>query len=46
MVDKPDYVELGLFCVDVCRALGRGIRGMKLDEISQSVYDAISLLTS
>ena len=46
MIDEPDYVELGLLCADVCRALGRGVRGKKLDELSQSVYDAISLLTS
>ena len=46
MVDEPDYVKLGLFCADVCRALDWGMHGKKLDELSQSVHAAISLLTS
>jgi len=25
MVNELDYVELGLFCVDICRALDRGM---------------------
>jgi hypothetical protein len=45
MVDNPNYVGLGISCADVCRALGRGISGKKLDEFSQSVYDAINQLT-
>jgi hypothetical protein len=44
MVNNPDYVELGLFCADVCRALDRGISGKKLDELSQPVYDATNQL--
>jgi len=46
MINEPDYVELGLFCADVCRTLDRGTNGKKLDELSLSVYDAISQLTS
>jgi hypothetical protein len=45
MVDNPDYVGLGLSCADVCRALGRGINGKRLEELSQSVYDATNQLT-
>ena len=26
MVDRKDYVKLGLACADVCRALDRGLR--------------------
>jgi hypothetical protein len=44
MVNNPDYVELGLSCADVCRALDRGIGGKKLDELSQPVYDATNQL--
>jgi hypothetical protein len=44
MVDNLDYVRLGLSCADVCRALGRGINGKKLDEFSQPVYDATGQL--
>ena len=45
MVNQRDYVELGLNCADVCRALERGTSGKKLDDLSQSVYDAINQLT-
>ena len=45
MVNELDYVELGLFCVDICRALDRGMGGKKLDDVSRSVCDAINQLT-
>ena len=46
MVNKLDYVELGLFCADVCRALDRGTNGRRLYELSQSVLEAIGQLTT
>ena len=46
MANKTDYVELGLACADVCRALNRGMNGRRLDELSQSVFDAIGQLTT
>jgi len=45
MVDEVDYVELGLLCADICRALDRGTNGKKLNELSRSVCEAINLLT-
>jgi len=45
MINKLDYVELGLFCADICRALDRGMDGKKLDGLNQSVRDAINQLT-
>ena len=45
MANKADYVELGLTCANVCKALDRGMNGKRLDEISQSVSDAITQLT-
>ena len=45
MVNKTDYVELGLACADVCRALDRGMNGKKLDDVTQSVREAIAQLT-
>jgi len=45
MVNEPDCVELGLFCVDICRALDRGTNGKKPDELIQSVYGAINQLS-
>jgi hypothetical protein len=44
MANERDYVELGLNCADICRALDRGMSGKRLDDLSQSVYDAINQL--
>ena len=46
MINELDYVDLGLFCADICRALDRGMNGKKLDDLSQPVCDAISQLTT
>ena len=46
MLNKSDYVELGLACADVCRALDRGMSGRRADELSQSVGEAIEQLTT
>jgi hypothetical protein len=43
MVNKTDYVELGLACADVCKALDRGMKG-RVDALSQSVCEAIEQL--
>jgi hypothetical protein len=42
MANKTDYVELGLACADVCRALDRGMKDT--DTLSESVCDAIEEL--
>ena len=44
MVNEQDYVELGLFCADICRALNRGMNGKKMDDFSEPVCDAINQL--
>jgi hypothetical protein len=41
MINKTDYVELGLACANVCRALDQGMKGRRSDELSGSVYKAI-----
>ena len=46
MVNEQDYVELGLSCADICRALERGMNGKKLNDLSKSVCDAINQLTT
>ena len=46
MVNEADYVDVGLFCADICRALDRGMDGKKLEDLSQSVCDAINQLTT
>ena len=44
MANKPDYVDLGLACANVCKALHRGMDGRELDDLSQSVRSAIEQL--
>ena len=46
IVNEQDYVELGLSCADICKALKRGMGDKKLNELSQSVCDAINQLTT
>ena len=46
MLNKLDYVELGLACADVCRALDRGMNASQTNELSRSVYEAIEELTT
>ena len=46
MINELDYVELGLSCADICRALDRGMNRKKLNDLSQSVCDAINQLTT
>jgi hypothetical protein len=45
MINKLDYVELGLSCANVCRTLDQGTKGKRQDELSPPVYDAINQLT-
>ena len=45
MANESEYVELGLACADVCKALHRGMNGKTLDDLSQSVREAIEQLT-
>ena len=45
MVNKVEYVELGLTCADVCDALNRGMDRRQADQLSQSVLEAIEELT-
>ena len=46
MLNKDEYVELGLFCAEICRALERGMGGKRLRDLSQSACDAINQLTT
>jgi len=44
MVNELDYVELGLHCADICRALDLRVNGKELEELSQSVCGAMDQL--
>ena len=46
MANDQDYVDLGLSCADICKALERGMDGKKLGDLSKSVCDAINQLTT
>ena len=46
MVNDQDYVDLGLSCADICKALKRGMGEMKLDDLSKSARDAVNQLTT
>ena len=46
MANKQDYVDLGLSCADICKALERGMGEKKLDDVNKSVCDAINQLTT
>ena len=44
--NEEEYVEIGLSCADICRALDRGLGGKRLDDLNQSVCEAINQLTT
>lgn len=44
--NKQGFADLGLFCARVCRALDRGMDGKKLNELSESMLEAIEQLTT
>ena len=46
MINKDDYVDLGLACNAVCTALDRGLKGKQLSDLNGSVLDAIGQLTT
>ena len=46
MIDEVDYVDLGLACADVCRALDRGLKERRADELNRPVLEAIKWLTT
>jgi len=46
MINEADYVDLGLACAEVCGVLDQGMRGRRVDELGQSVLEAIERLTT
>ena len=46
MVNQVDYVQLGLACAEVCTALDQGLNGKELDDLNNSVLEAIGQLTT
>ena len=46
MANEQDYVDLGISCADICKALERGMDGRSLNDVSKSVCDAINQLAT
>jgi len=46
MINEVDYVELGLACANVCNTLDRGLSRKRLDDLNDSVREAIGQLTT
>ena len=46
MINREDYVELGLTCIDVCTALDRGLNEKRLSDLDNSVRKTIEQLTT
>jgi len=45
MINRVDYVELGLACADVCTALDRVLDGRRLNDLNNSASEAINQFT-
>jgi len=45
MINEVDYVDLGIACADVCKALDRVMDRRRVDQLNQSVLRAITQLT-
>ena len=46
MINKADYINLGLTCANACGALARGFEGRRTDRLNHSVLEAIEELTA
>ena len=46
IANELDYIELGVYCADICRTLDRGMNGKQLSGLSQPVLEAIGQLTT
>jgi hypothetical protein len=46
MINRIDYVELGLACAHICAIFERGLEGKGSDNISDSVREVIKELTT
>lgn len=46
MVNEQEYIDLGLFCAEICKVIDRGLDGRRLEELGQSALEAIRQLTT
>lgn len=45
-LNEEEYIKLGIACAEVCIALSRGMNGKRLEDLNQSVSEAIVQLTT
>ena len=45
MANNLKYVELGLTCAEICKALEQGVKGKELGDLNRSVREAIAQFT-
>lgn len=45
MANDQDFVDLGLACAEICRALERGVRGKRMKDLNRTVREAMKQLT-
>ena len=46
MVNEQEYIDLCLFCAEICKVIDRGLDGRRLEELGQSALAAIRQLTT
>ena len=46
MDKEQEFIGLGLYCADVCKALDRGLNGKGSEELSKSLREAIEELNT
>jgi hypothetical protein len=46
MINRADYTGLGMACAEVCNVLDRGLNGKRLNDLNNSVCEAINQLTT
>jgi hypothetical protein len=45
MQNKDDFIDVGVYCAQICSAIDRGTRGMTEETLSPSFVEAIKDLT-
>jgi hypothetical protein len=45
MNNKDDFIDVGVYCGQICSAIERGTRGKKEENLSPSFVEAIKELT-
>ena len=44
MINKQEFIDIGLYCADICKALDQGVDGRRPEDLSQPMREAINQL--